>query len=233
MADIAEQHEVAQEISDTISRPIGPGIDYDEVKKKEKKKDQTGTDTIFVIYSVFSIQVFSIFLLSAFQSLNRVLNNYTLYSCNLCFIFIVTFFSMFPFSAIIHSYLWVKQIFPHLKKIPVCSWVEHFDELLVLVPLWRTSFWLNWRKWNRKNWTRTFWRLKDPAAFLYPTSRLHHYPPDQVLYPALWHLSPFGVFHKGSSDLKDIGFFGCFFFFKLSGFSQSLPNCLKEDPLTD
>lgn len=30
MADIAEQHEVAQEISDTISRPIGPGIDYDE-----------------------------------------------------------------------------------------------------------------------------------------------------------------------------------------------------------
>lgn len=32
MADIAEQHEVAQEISDTISRPIGPGIDFDEVK---------------------------------------------------------------------------------------------------------------------------------------------------------------------------------------------------------
>lgn len=65
MADIAEQHEVAQEISDTISRPIGPGIDYDEVKKK--KKDQTGTDTMFVIYSVFSIRVFSIFILSAFQ----------------------------------------------------------------------------------------------------------------------------------------------------------------------
>lgn len=35
MADIAEQHEVAQEISDTISRPIGPGIDFDEVKKKK------------------------------------------------------------------------------------------------------------------------------------------------------------------------------------------------------
>lgn len=52
MADIAEQHEVAQEISDTISRPIGPGIDYDEVKIK---KDQTGTDTMFVIYSVSSI----------------------------------------------------------------------------------------------------------------------------------------------------------------------------------
>lgn len=52
MADIAEQHEVAQEISDTISRPIGPGIDYDEVKKK---RDQTDTDTTFVIYSVFSI----------------------------------------------------------------------------------------------------------------------------------------------------------------------------------
>ncbi|TNM89219.1 charged multivesicular body protein 4b [Takifugu rubripes] len=30
MADIAEQHEVAQEISDTISRPIGPGFDFDE-----------------------------------------------------------------------------------------------------------------------------------------------------------------------------------------------------------
>lgn len=34
MADIAEQHEVAQEISDTISRPIGPGIDFDEVKRR-------------------------------------------------------------------------------------------------------------------------------------------------------------------------------------------------------
>lgn len=90
MADIAEQHEVAQEISDTISRPIGPGIDYDEGKKK--KKDQTGTDAIFVICSVFSIRVFSIFLLSAFQSLNRVLNSCTFNSCNLCFIFIVTFF---------------------------------------------------------------------------------------------------------------------------------------------
>lgn len=44
MADIAEQHEVAQEISDTISRPIGPGIDFDEVKKM----DQTGTDSIFL-----------------------------------------------------------------------------------------------------------------------------------------------------------------------------------------
>ncbi|CAF95754.1 unnamed protein product, partial [Tetraodon nigroviridis] len=30
MADIAEQHELAQEISDTISRPVGPGIDFDE-----------------------------------------------------------------------------------------------------------------------------------------------------------------------------------------------------------
>lgn len=44
MADIAEQHEVAQEISDTISRPIGPGIDFDEVKKMA----QTGADTIFL-----------------------------------------------------------------------------------------------------------------------------------------------------------------------------------------
>lgn len=32
MADIMEQHEMAQEISDTISRPIGPGYDFDEVK---------------------------------------------------------------------------------------------------------------------------------------------------------------------------------------------------------
>lgn len=53
MADIAEQHEMAQEISDTISRPIGPGIDFDEVKKK---MEQTGTDAIF-LYSVFSIRI--------------------------------------------------------------------------------------------------------------------------------------------------------------------------------
>lgn len=32
MADIAEQQEVAQEISDAISRPFGAGVDYDEVR---------------------------------------------------------------------------------------------------------------------------------------------------------------------------------------------------------
>ena len=31
MADITEQQEVAQEISDAISRPVGFGEDYDEV----------------------------------------------------------------------------------------------------------------------------------------------------------------------------------------------------------
>lgn len=67
MADIAEQHEMAQEISDTISRPIGPGIDFDEVKKK---MEQTGTDTIFVIYCtlflVLELIVFP-FCLTTFQ----------------------------------------------------------------------------------------------------------------------------------------------------------------------
>lgn len=67
MADIAEQHEMAQEISDTISRPIGPGIDFDEVKKT---MEQTGTDTIFVIYctlfSVLELIVFP-FCLTTFQ----------------------------------------------------------------------------------------------------------------------------------------------------------------------
>lgn len=33
MADITEQQEVAQEISDVISRPVGFGEDYDEVRK--------------------------------------------------------------------------------------------------------------------------------------------------------------------------------------------------------
>lgn len=46
MEDIAEQREMAQEIADAISRPIGPGIDFDEVKKKKIK--QMGTDTIFL-----------------------------------------------------------------------------------------------------------------------------------------------------------------------------------------
>lgn len=32
MADITEQQEVAQEISDVISRPMGFGDDYDEVR---------------------------------------------------------------------------------------------------------------------------------------------------------------------------------------------------------
>lgn len=32
MSDITEQQEVAQEISDVISRPIGFGEDYDEVR---------------------------------------------------------------------------------------------------------------------------------------------------------------------------------------------------------
>lgn len=32
MAEITEQQEVAQEISDVISRPVGFGEDYDEVR---------------------------------------------------------------------------------------------------------------------------------------------------------------------------------------------------------
>lgn len=39
MADIAEQHDVAQEISDTISRPFGAGVDYDEVRKDHNNGD--------------------------------------------------------------------------------------------------------------------------------------------------------------------------------------------------
>lgn len=37
MADITEQQEVAQEISDVISRPVGFGEDYDEVREKHHK----------------------------------------------------------------------------------------------------------------------------------------------------------------------------------------------------
>lgn len=46
MAEITEQQEVAQEISDVISRPVGFGEDYDEVRKissnqvTELKSDQ-------------------------------------------------------------------------------------------------------------------------------------------------------------------------------------------------
>lgn len=36
MAEITEQQEVAQEISDVISRPVGFGEDYDEVRAKQK-----------------------------------------------------------------------------------------------------------------------------------------------------------------------------------------------------
>lgn len=35
MAEITEQQEVAQEISDVISRPVGFGEDYDEVRAKQ------------------------------------------------------------------------------------------------------------------------------------------------------------------------------------------------------
>lgn len=36
MAEITEQQEVAQEISDVISRPVGFGEDYDEVRAKKR-----------------------------------------------------------------------------------------------------------------------------------------------------------------------------------------------------
>lgn len=75
MADIAEQHEVAQEISDTISRPIGPGIDFDEVKKM----DQAGTDspyltktyragTLFLVLEFISFSLFLDFFPTVKQS---------------------------------------------------------------------------------------------------------------------------------------------------------------------
>lgn len=35
MAEITEQQEVAQEISDVISRPVGFGEDYDEVRTED------------------------------------------------------------------------------------------------------------------------------------------------------------------------------------------------------
>lgn len=40
MAEISEQHEVAQEIADVISRPVGFGQDYDEVRKKQVESTQ-------------------------------------------------------------------------------------------------------------------------------------------------------------------------------------------------
>lgn len=45
MAEITEQQEVAQEISDVISRPVGFGEDYDEVRAKQKTKNMRPTET--------------------------------------------------------------------------------------------------------------------------------------------------------------------------------------------
>lgn len=39
MAEITEQQEVAQEISDVISRPVGFGEDYDEVRTEDKPQE--------------------------------------------------------------------------------------------------------------------------------------------------------------------------------------------------
>lgn len=45
MAEITEQQEVAQEISDVISRPVGFGEDYDEVRAKQTTKNMRPTET--------------------------------------------------------------------------------------------------------------------------------------------------------------------------------------------
>uniref|UniRef100_A0A3B4WU51 Charged multivesicular body protein 4c n=1 Tax=Seriola lalandi dorsalis TaxID=1841481 RepID=A0A3B4WU51_SERLL len=44
MADITEQQEVAQEISDVISRPVGFGEDYDELMAELEELEQEELD---------------------------------------------------------------------------------------------------------------------------------------------------------------------------------------------
>lgn len=104
----------------------------------------------------------------------------------------------------------------HISKrvTMMCSWREYFDELMVLIQLLRTSFWLSWRKWNRKNWTRIFWRLKDQVMFLYPMSHLHHYQQDQVLYAAIYYF----------------GLLVCLFFLVLSAWNSVYFNPLEDYP---
>lgn len=98
MEDIAEQREMAQEIADAISRPIGPGIDFDEVKKK-----QMGTDTIFLpkayrtgtLFLVCELNAFFFWLLS-----NTEIEFWTMTLCTVanCALFLLEHSFLFPWN---------------------------------------------------------------------------------------------------------------------------------------
>lgn len=64
--------------------------------------------------------------------------------------------------------------------------ISHKPRLLTRAPVCsRTSFWPSWRRWNRKSWTRIFWRSRGRGPFLYRVCHPHHYHPDQVAFVEL------------------------------------------------
>lgn len=56
MAEVTEQHEVAQEISDVISRPIGLGDDIDEVRTTCNKCSSSAIVAVDIVSLLLSYQ---------------------------------------------------------------------------------------------------------------------------------------------------------------------------------
>lgn len=62
-----------------------------------------------------------------------------------------------------------------------CLTVYYFHHWSICVCVIRTSSWPSWRIWNRRSWTKIFWKSKErTSTSLYPAYHLHHYHLDQV-----------------------------------------------------
>ena len=69
---------------------------------------------------------------------------------------------------------------PVLNTVMIVLFVACVNKPDVCVCVFRMTLWQSWRSWNRKSWTKIFWKSKEQKTSLYPAYRLHHCHLDQV-----------------------------------------------------